>query len=120
MNSDEHPAEDDALPKLPVPADIKRRQRTIMNNLENVPVDLAVFWAGALVVLAGSLGGTCVAEALALTILLPVYVGARVLFTICYLAAKQPFRTISFALGMMSSLAAAGVLVSAGAKVSAL
>ena len=101
-------------------ADIARRPRAIMNDLENVPTDLAVFWAGALVVLAGAVGGTCVAEALALTVLLPTYVGARVAFTYCYLAARQPYRTIFFVLGMCAVVSAAGVLVSAAAKVAAL
>jgi hypothetical protein len=40
-----------------VPDDIKRRTRIIMNNLENVPVDLALFWAAFVSVLAQSLAG---------------------------------------------------------------
>jgi uncharacterized MAPEG superfamily protein len=120
VNQNERPPEDADLPKMPVPTDIARRQRALINDLENVPTDLAVFWAGALVVLAGAIGGTCVAEALALTILLPVYVGARVAFTYCYLAAKQPYRTIFFVLGMCSVTSAVGVLVSAAVKVAAL
>lgn len=91
-----------------------------MNDLENVPTDLVVFWAGALTVFMGAVGGSCASEALALTILFPTYVGARVFHTTFYLSARQPFRTISMVLGMLSVLSAAGVLVSAGSKVAAL
>ena len=113
VNSDEHPPEDKDLPKLPVPADIKRRQRAIMNDLENLPVDMVVFWAGALTCFVAS----AEAEALALTVLMATYTGARVLHTTAYLGALQPWRTIAMVLGMCSVLSAAGVLVSAASKI---
>ena len=104
----------------PPPEDIKRRMRAIMNDLENIPVDLTIFWAALLVVLAGSQGGACTEEALALTVLLPIYVAMRVLYTVFYLRAIQPYRTVVFAIGTTTVFTASAVLVSAGAKTFAL
>jgi len=116
-NMDEHPPEDVVLGKQPpVPDDIKRRSRIIMNNLENLPVDLALFWAAFISVLAQSLGGGGKEEALALNVLLPVYTAARVGFVAFYARGVQPARTIAFALATASALAAAGVLLSSASK----
>jgi hypothetical protein len=120
-NMEDHPPEDVVLGKQPpVPADIKRRMRIIMNNLENTPIELALFWAGYVAVLTQSLGGGGREEALALTVLLPVYTAARVGFVATYALALQPARTICFVLATTCALAAAGVLLSAASKAYAL
>jgi uncharacterized MAPEG superfamily protein len=116
VNPGDHPDEDKLADK-PVPGDIKRRQRAIMNDLENIPTDLVVFWAALVVVFIGSVGGRCSEEALALTVLLPVYTSGRFLHTTFYLISLQPFRSLSFFLGFLAVLSAGGVLVSAGSKV---
>lgn len=116
-NMNEHPPEDSVLGKQPpVPADIARRQRNIMNNLENVGFDLTLFWA-ALVAVVVQAGGSVAApqEALALTVLICTYTAARVGFTASYVNALQPHRTICFVIGTACSLAAAGVLLSSAA-----
>ena len=117
-NTDEHPPEDTVvLGKLPpVPADIKRRMRIIMNNLENVPIELALFWAGFVSVLAQSLGGGGKDEALALTVLMTVYTAARIGFVATYALSLQPARTICFATASACAVAAAGVLLSSASK----
>jgi hypothetical protein len=117
-NMDEHPPEDAVLGKQPpVPADIARRQRNIMNNLENVPLDLALFWAALLSVVVQAGGsGAAPAEALALTVLICTYTFARIGFTVSYVRALQPHRTICFVLGTFSSMTAAGVLLSSAAR----
>lgn len=124
-NFDDHPPEDVVLGKQPpVPDDIKRRNRIMMNSLENVPVDLALFWAAFVSVLAQSIagGGKDVGkeEALALNVLLPVYAAARVGFVVCYARGIQPARSIAFVLATASALAAAGVLLSSASKAFAL
>ena len=114
---DEHPPEDAVLGKQPpVPADIKRRMRLIMNNLENVPLELALFWAAYVAVLTQSLGGGGREEALALSVLLPLYTAGRVGFVACYALALQPARTLFFVLATTCAVAAAGVLLSAAGK----
>jgi len=116
-NMDDHPAEDSVLGKQPpVPADIKRRMRIIMNNLESVPMELALFWAGFISVLVQSLAGSGKEEALALNVLLPLYTAARIGFIATYALALQPARTICFVLSTFSAVAAAGVLLSSAAK----
>ncbi len=113
----DHPAEDAVLGKLPpVPEDIKRRKRIIANNNENVPIELAVFWAAFISVLVQSVGGGGKEEALALTVLVAVYAAARVAFVAAYALALQPARTIAFAVAMSSTVAAAGVLLASASK----
>jgi microsomal prostaglandin-E synthase 1 len=121
-NANEHPPEDGVREPLQGARlqNAQRRQRVIMNDLENIPVDLAVFWSGLVVVFAGSLSGACVSEALALTVVFPAYTAARVLHSVFYLRAMQPFRSISFGFGLLSVLSAAGVLIAASVKVLAL
>ena len=120
-NMDEHPPEDVVLGKQPpVPADIKRRGRIIANNLENIPVDLALFWAGYVSVLTQSLGGGGKDEALALNVLLPVYTAARLAYVAAYARGVQPARTIVFAIATTSAISAAGVLLSSASKAYAL
>ena len=103
-----------------VTADIRKRQRVVMNNLENVPYDALVFWAAFVSVLAQSIAGGGQQEALALNVLLPVYSASRVAFTVFYVRGMQPFRTISFVVGMCSVVSAAGVLLASAAKAYAL
>lgn len=81
-----------------------------------MPLDLVLFWGGFIAVLTGSLGGACRDEALALNVLLPVYTFARLFHTICYQCAWQPYRTLSYLLGMVAVLCACGVLISAAAR----
>ena len=120
VNSEERPAEDAMFKMPPPPADIRKRQRVVMNNLENVPYDALVFWAAFVSVLAQSIAGGGQQEALALNVLLPVYSASRVAFTVFYVRGMQPFRTISFVVGMCSVVSAAGVLLASAAKAYAL
>ena len=118
-NMAEHPPEDAILGKMPpVPADIARRQRSIMNNLENVLLDLTIFWAALVAVVVQAGNGSAPQEALALTILLPIYTAARAGFTASYICALQPHRTVCFVVGTTCSMAAAGVLLSSAARFS--
>jgi len=120
-NIDEHPAEDVVLGKQPpVPADIKRRMRIIMNTVENVPIELSLFWAAFISVLTQSLGGGGAQEALALNVLFPIYTASRIAFVAAYARGLQPARTIVFALATFCALAAAGVLLASAAKAYAL
>lgn len=84
-----------------------------MNDLENIPADLAVFWAGFVAVLVGSFANRCHSEELALIVLMATYTGARVLHSVFYLTSMTPFRSISYMTGLFSVLSASGVLVSA-------
>lgn len=119
-DSEEHPPEDAFLKMPPPPADIKRRKRIVMNNLENVPYDALLFWAAFVSVLAQSIAGGGQQEALALTVLMPVYSAARVAFTACYVNGWQPYRTLSFVVGTSCVVCAAGVLLSSASKAYAL
>lgn len=119
VNAPDRPPEDATLPaKLPElePAELKRRQRLLGNNMENVLVDLSLFWAAFVAVLVQTIAGGGRQEALALSILLPVYTASRVAFTVAYARAIQPLRSIVFTVGISCVFAAAGVLLSSAAK----
>jgi uncharacterized MAPEG superfamily protein len=118
VNANERPPEDAALAKLPVPepAEYKRRVRLLGNNIENVLIDLSLFWAAFVAVLALSIAGGGKQEALALSVLLPVYTAARLAFTVAYARAIQPLRSLAFSAALACVVAVAGVLLSSAAK----
>ena len=107
-----------------VPDDIKRRLRAVMNDLENIPIDVSTFWAAFVVVVAqaiggrsdGGAGGAGQAEALALTVLFPLYTAFRFWHSYSYLRAMQPHRTLAMLLGLFTTIAASGVLLSSASK----
>jgi len=120
VNANERPPEDAALAKLPVPeeAEYKRRVRLLGNNIENVLIDLSLFWAAFIAVLVQSLAGGGKQEALALSVLLPLYTAFRLAYTVAYARALQPLRSIAFSAALSCVIAAAGVLLAAAAKAS--
>jgi len=88
-----------------------------MNNLENVPYDMLVFWAGFVSVLTQSIaGGGGAQEAVALNVLLPLYTALRLAFTVSYARGLQPYRTISFVAAMSCVISAAGVLLASASR----
>lgn len=113
MNWNNHPIEDtEKFGDKIIPQNIKRRERAFLNNLENIPIDLIVFWVAFLVEVFNLISGSTGNECLALIILIAIYTTARVLFTLFYYLALQPYRTIVFFLGKFSMTGAACVLIS--------
>ena len=118
VNPDNHPAEDEKMMEnVPKPAsdDIaKRRFRQAANDVENIPWNMVVFWAAFSVqnMLNFSVqkneGQTGTQALMGLII---IYTVSRCLFTVCYIGAIQPFRSIFFFFGALSTLAAAAVLM---------
>lgn len=82
---------------------VSRASRAWANDLENIPVFFAM--AG----LAIALGATEVA----IIWLSVVFTVARVAHTLCYLRGMQPWRTVSFALGLLCLLGLAAVVAKA-------
>jgi len=79
--------------------DVRRVIKAHTNALENA---IPFFVVGALYVVAG-------ASKTGALVYFATFVGARILHTFVYLAGKQPFRTLSFAIG---ALAVIGMAVS--------
>lgn len=99
-----------------------RRQRNVANDLEN-SFDLPLFWGAYIAVLTGSAGGACSNEALALCVLFPVYVAARLCHAFFHLTDARPApapRTAFFFVGVLSATATCGVLLSAASRTFAL
>jgi len=82
-----HPEEEAG--KLPqgmqkISDNIKRRERTFINKLENLPYDLVILWAAFLFHVFAFISGSKGDEKLALIILIWVTSFSRVLYTFCY------------------------------------
>lgn len=75
------------------------------NELENVPFHVSIFILAFIVQnvanLSANWDSTSYYGTLALSALYVIYAGLRVIYTICYLFALQPFRTISFVLSQL-------------------
>ncbi len=117
-NPDDHPAEDAKMLEGQVtPTDIKRRQRTAANDMENVPLHFVIFWAAFIVQCWCNASGNGDKETLALTCLIVIYVGLRVGYTLCYIFALQPWRTIVFILSQMTVVTTSCILVASAFQV---
>jgi uncharacterized MAPEG superfamily protein len=117
-NPDDHPEEDAKMlaGKL-VPSDIKRRQRTVANDIENVPYHFVIFWASFIVQGWSNASGNGERETVALTCLIVIYVACRCGFTLCYVYALQPWRTVLFVLSQMTVFTTSCVLVASAFQV---
>ncbi len=116
-NFNNHPEEDKKLGELKVPEDIKRRERNFANDMENIIFDFVIFWAAFLVQCFTILSGNGKEETLAITCLIVIYSGMRVLYTLFYLCALQPYRSIVWVMGRLAVMTTACVLISSAFKV---
>mmetsp|Transcript_11216 Transcript_11216/g.16890 ORF Transcript_11216/g.16890 Transcript_11216/m.16890 type:complete len:127 (-) Transcript_11216:2059-2439(-) len=98
-------------PDTPVPDDIKRRSRVLANDLENIPIHLSVFILAFVVQNLVNMTGQGFYGTWALSVLYPVYAGLRTIFTICYLQAIQPFRTVVFILANVTVFTTCAILL---------
>jgi|AP45_3_1055517.scaffolds.fasta_scaffold11952_3 uncharacterized MAPEG superfamily protein len=76
-------------------------QRALRNDLENIPMFVAISYAYV------ALG----AWELGAKIYFPLFVLARIGHTFCYLPPKQPGRTISYGIGLLTTLVVCGHVV---------
>jgi glutathione S-transferase len=115
VNPDNHPAEDEKLmgnkPEMSQEM-MKRRNRQAANDVENIPWNMVVFWAAFGIQNLLNFSSTDGQNGTrALTALIIIYTLARCMYTVCYLMALQPFRSITFLIGVFSTLATAAVLM---------
>ena len=73
---------------------VERASKAWRNDLENIPIFLILAW---IYVAAGLSAGAFVLYCI-------VFMAARVIHTICYLNAIQPWRTIAFTVGAVTML----------------
>lgn len=99
--------------------EVKRKERTFLNDVENIPFHVAIFWAGLLLEVLAIASGEGDKECLALLCLIVIYTTMRTLFTICFIYALQPYRSIVYSLAGLSVLAASCITVSCAFKVDA-
>jgi glutathione S-transferase len=74
---------------------VQRAARAWLNDLENIPIFLILCW----IYVAAGLSST------AFAVYCVVFILARIAHTICYLNSIQPFRTISYTVGALTTLA---------------
>jgi glutathione S-transferase len=82
-------------------ADI-RWKKIVQNDVENLPLAFIVFWGVKIIAIFPS-------SRLAMIILIPIYVAARILHTICFAIGKQWPRTIGFIIANLC-VGAAGLI----------
>lgn len=115
----ERPVEDEPIKNLlPIPklmaypvSETKRRRRIHANTVENCYLDFSFFWAALVMTFVQSISGRGQEEAQALNVLFILYTAGRAGWFFAYANAWQPWRTLFFALGQVSSLAATSVIV---------
>ncbi len=117
-NPDDHPEEDaKMLAGKTAPADIKRRNRTAANDIENVPYHFVVFWAAFIVQGWSNASGNGEKETVALTCLIVIYVVFRFAYTFCYIYALQPWRTVFFMMSQFTVFTTSCILVASAFQV---
>ena len=94
-----------------VPANIQRRQRVLANDLENVPMHLLVFLLTFVVQNLVNMSGYGNDGTQALCVLYVAYAVFRCGFSLCYVLALQPYRTIFFLLSQITVFVTAGILL---------
>lgn len=84
-----------------------------VNDLENIPFHTAIFWSAFIVQCFANLNGKDIGqrETVALTALIAIYSCLRLSYTMCYVFALQPFRTLCFILANCSVGGAAIVAI---------
>ena len=98
---------------------VKRKERTFLNDVENIPFHVAIFWAALLVEILAISSGEGDKECMALLCLIVIYTAMRTLFTICYIYGLQPYRTIVYMLANLSAGATTCITVSCAFKMDA-
>jgi uncharacterized MAPEG superfamily protein len=126
INYADHPAEDDkGGEKAPVVEDanataiVKRKARALANDLENIPLHMVVYWATFLMINMTLTESDSAFTVAALNGFMIMYTIFRYLYTLCYVFALQPFRTICFALALLCTVATSVVLVYAAFQLDA-
>jgi uncharacterized MAPEG superfamily protein len=97
----------------------KRKERTFLNDVENIPFHVAIFWAALLVEILAISSKEGDKECLALLCLIVIYTSMRTLFTICFIFALQPYRSIVYAIASLSVLATLCITVACAFKLDA-
>ncbi len=96
---------------------IKRKWRVTANDVENIPIDLCIFFIAFFITCFAVLSKQGGNEALGLTILICFYTFGRIFFMIFYLSALQPWRSIAFFIGKLSTLCTLIIMISSAFKV---
>jgi hypothetical protein len=85
-----------------------------LNDIENLPFHLVVFWAAFLLQVFTNASNHGRTETLALTVLFVIYSGSRVFYTAFYLGGIQPLGGLFFYVAILAVFGAGALLVDAG------
>ena len=111
-NSANHPPEDASFNLPPPPQEIKRRDRSMMNDIENLPIHLLVFWLALIVqCFVNMVGQYGTQGTIGLTVLFTIYGAARFFYSIFYGFGLQPFRSISYIIALICVYITAALLL---------
>ena len=107
-----HPDEDQGALAVPPLEDANRKKRIFANDMENVPIHLAIFVMAFMVqFMLNSQPDKGKHGTRALTALIIIYTICRYLYTLFYIVKLQPFRTIAFLFSQFTIFATLIVMV---------
>ena len=87
------------------------------HDIENIPFHFAIFWAAFIVQNLSNMSGNGDQETTALTCLVVIYAGIRTLYSLCYVFALQPWRTVFFILSQLTVATTSCVLIASAFQV---
>lgn len=102
---------------IPVPTNLKRRERVAANNLENIPFNMAIFWGAFVVQCFCNATGHGDLETTLLTYIFLIYTISRILYSICYLYGLQPFRTLFYSVGLSCVISVSCIAIRSAFKI---
>ena len=102
---------------IPVPSNVKRRERVVGNDIENISLNLVIFWGALVIQCAANATGHGDLETTLLTYLILIYTCFRYLHTLCFLYGLQPFRTLFYALGKSCVISVACIAIRSAWKI---
>jgi hypothetical protein len=119
-NPDNHPKEDSkffTLKKNPNEDRAFRLNKISENDTTNMSYDIIVFFGAFIMNCFGVLNKKGESEAIALMVLISVYTFFRISFSLCYLFALQPWRTICFVFTKTTTMIACCIMISLSFKI---
>jgi len=119
---DNHPKEDhqlfgSLLKKNPNEDKVMRLTKISENDIHNMPCDIIIFLGAFIMNCFAVLNKKGESEAIALMVLICIYSFFRISFSLCYLFALQPWRSICFLFTKITPIAASCVMISLSFKI---
>ena len=88
-----------------------RLKRILGNDMENLPMQGVIFWGALVIQIFQNASGNGKTETFALTALVIIYTASRVLHTVFYYFAVQPYRSLMFMIALFATFSTCGLMI---------